>query len=223
MARRRTQIDFIMLGDKITIRVDYYKTSGQIAAFLSSLSLWQMTKLVIAIAGESGSGKSVTALCLKKSLEDSGRKVVVLHLDDYFILPPLTNHQARLENITAVGPQEVHLDLLQQHVDDFRKQEKYIERPIVDYRQNRFDNHPLILDKFDCLIVEGTYSFFLKNIDFRVFLDRTYIETKQQRDARGRDSQDPFVEKVLAIEHEIIRPAIALADMVLDKNYKLIY
>jgi uridine kinase len=211
-----------MLGDIINIRSEYYATSNDIVHYLKELQVWSKPRLAIAIAGESGSGKSVTAICLQHALAEHNRKALILHLDDYFKLPPRPNHDKRVESIDWVGPQEVRLDLLQRNVDEFKAGLKELVRPLINYKLNQIlaENIPLIA--YDCIIVEGTYSFLLENIDFNVFMDRTYLETKQQRDERGRDVQDDFVEKVLEIEHSIIRALRPKAQIIVDKSYQAI-
>src|SRR4051812_47258981 len=77
-------------------------------------------RLVIGIAGESGSGKSITATALAQVLRETGRPTVVLHQDDYFVRPPRANHEHRCADLSSVGPQEVDLARLAGHIADFR-------------------------------------------------------------------------------------------------------
>lgn len=211
-----------MLGDIIQIKQEYYTTAAHIAAHVEQLDFARREKMVIAVAGESGSGKSVTAVCLQELLNQSGQPALILHLDDYFVLPPATNHAQRVENIDQVGPSEVRLSLLQLHIDGFLAGVETLTKPIVNYKLNQILAETIITKPYSILIVEGTYSLMLNHIQFGIFMDRTYIETKPQRDARGRDVQDPFVEEVLAIEHDLIRPTRAKAQLIVDKNYNVI-
>ena len=50
-------------------------------------------EIVIAIGGESGSGKSSTALSLQNELSEKGLRCLTLHMDSYFKLPPKDNHR----------------------------------------------------------------------------------------------------------------------------------
>lgn len=211
-----------MLGDIIQIKQEYYTTAAHIAAHVDQHDFSRSEKIVIAIAGESGSGKSVTAVCLQELLNQSGKQALILHLDDYFVLPPATNHAQRVENIDQVGPAEVRMPLLQLHVDGFIAGVEAITKPVVNYKLNQILAETVITKPYSILIVEGTYSLMLNHIEFGIFMDRTYMETKAQRDARGRDVQDPFVEEVLAIEHDLIRPTRAKAQLIVDKNYNVI-
>ena len=46
---------------------------------------------MIGVAGESGSGKSVTATALVAALDAAGVRTAIIHQDDYFLRPPRTN------------------------------------------------------------------------------------------------------------------------------------
>lgn len=212
-----------MLGDKINIRPEYFATAKSIVQLLEETAVLEKPRPVVAVSGESGSGKSVTAVCMQKALSEAGRTALILHLDDYFRLPPLTNHEKRKEDISWVGPQEVHMTKLQQHVDAFHKKLAAIVRPVVVYRLNTILEETLALSGYDCLIVEGTYTFLLERLDALVFMDRTYLETKEQRASRGRDVQEDFVEEVLAIEHGIIRKGKSRAQIIVHIDYSVGY
>ena len=68
----------------------------------------------------------------------------------------------------------------------------------------------------DVLIVEGTYTTLLENVDLRTFINRTYHQTKKARLARARDPDVGFLERVLEIEHQEISQHKARADVVMD-------
>lgn len=177
---------------------------------------------VIGIAGESGSGKTVTALALVAALTARGVTVAVLHQDDYFVRPPRTNHEYRTQDIGAVGPQEVQLDLLASHIAAFREGRHGVEAPRVDYPANRFVTHHLDFADTDVLLVEGTYVLQLDTLDVRIFLEATHEETRQRRRERNRDIDAPVIDKILAIEHHIIAAQRARADVVIDRHFALV-
>ena len=64
------------------------------------------------------------------------------------------------------------------------------------------------------LLVEGTYVARLEPVDLRVFIDLDYRQTEQWRRLRARDPIDELTDRVLAIEHELIRPDLERADIV---------
>lgn len=209
-----------MTGDVINAEKRHYDTARSLLPLLEPL-LRRGGRAVLAVGGESGSGKSVTAVCLRDLLLEADLKTAILHLDDYFAYPPATNHRRRLEDIGRVGMQEVRMELLQAHVDAFRAGATLLKKPLSDYQADRITEEELDLSDTRILIVEGTYSPALQSLDCRIFLTRNYLETKAQRLLRGREKDDEFIERVLAVEHAIIAPFAAGADILIDKSYQV--
>jgi uridine kinase len=115
----------------------------------------------------------------------------------------------------------VNLALLQKHVDLFKDGVHQITIPVVDYINSCFENLELQLNKVDVLIIEGVYSFLLDGVNFGIFMERNYLQTKEIRKQRKREVYDAYVEQILEIEHSIIAPLIKKADMVIDTNYTI--
>lgn len=207
-----------MIKEEIEIKKEYAKLGAQICNTVLPLARLK-DKTVVAVCGESGSGKTVTAKSLKMQLRDNGVSSCILHLDSYFKLPPTDNHKQRLAGLEWVGAEEVNLELLQKHVDAFKEGADNIKVPVVDYINNCFEEIVLGLKHEDVLIIEGVYSFLLEGINFGIFMERNYLQTKENRQKRSREVYDSYVEQILEIEHKIIAPLIKKADMVIDVNY----
>ena len=75
---------------------------------------------------------------------------------------------------------------------------------------------------FPFLIIEGTYILDVDDFDFKIFIDRNYKDTYENRLNRNRDEKSDFVEQVLDIEHQIIKQYKNKADLVLGKDYQVI-
>jgi uridine kinase len=90
-----------------------------------------------------------------------------------------------------------------------------ISKPLVDYDRNHIQEVNLPVEGVKVVIVEGTYTTLLKNVDLRAFIDRDFRQTRKARVARSRDPLTDFIEKVLLIEHEIISGHRQLADLVI--------
>ena len=179
------------------------------------------SRTVIAIAGESGSGKSVTALCLARALGAVNLPADVLHQDDYFHRPPSTNHAHRVCDLRSVGPQEVDLAQLRAHVAAFRNGTTRVDTPRVDYAGDRFVRTVRDFSQRAILIVEGTYVLEHVHADIRIFLDATSDDTRDRRRDRARDVDAPIVEEVLAIEHPLIAAQARLADIRIDRQFRI--
>lgn len=194
-----------------------------IAALAANHALGERAlRTVIAIAGESGSGKSVTAVSLAHELSASGHATGVLHQDDYFILPPAANHAHRVADLGNVGPQEVDFDRLRAHVAAFRRGEDGVAAPRVDYGADRFDIQERDFHAVQVLVVDGTYVLANVDADIRIFLDATSDDTRDRRMARNRDIEAPIVDQVLAIEHPIIAAQRAVADIIIDRDFRIV-
>ena len=178
-------------------------------------------RLVIGIAGESGSGKSITATCLSRDLGPRGLRTSIIHQDNYFFRPPRTNHEHRLGDLTQVGPQEVDLDLIAAHIAAFRAGAAHVEGPQVDYPGNRFVKQTFDFSTCNVLIVEGTYVLDLTQVDVRIFLTATHEDTRDRRRERNRDIDAPVINDILAIEHRLIAPQRRRADIVIDRHFAI--
>ena len=209
-----------MIGDKIHIKEEYLHNARKIMDLLE-FDIRSVPAFVITIGGESGSGKSVTASCLKMVLDEANIPTLILHQDDYFHLPPKTNHRQRQKDVSHVGQSEVNLNLLQEHVNSFLQQAPEIKKPIVDYSANEILEETVSFQSIQCIIVEGTYVLELQNSAFKIFIERTYIDTLEKRKLRARDIMDDFGEKVLEIEHHIIREMRVHADLYIQKDYSI--
>lgn len=180
-------------------------------------------RTVVAVGGESGSGKSTTALALQAALSERSIRATVLHLDGYFHLPPNANQEARMQSLSWVGLQEVNMELLQSHVNAFRLGALQLEVPVVDYAQSSINVQCIDISESEVLIVEGTYALYLDRIDHGVFMPQTYRETRSVRQARTREVYDPFVEHVLDIEHHLVQKSAPRAKFRITSNYKVEY
>jgi uridine kinase len=168
-----------------------------------------MTRPVCAIAGESGAGKTTLARALVHRLEGA----LILHQDDYFHLPPTQTHARRQRDLGVVGPGEVDLGRLRDHIAAFRAGAPSIDAPVLAPGGDSFTARPTPLEAVCFLIVEGTYAMRLP-ADLRIFVSGTYRETLAARLARGRDPIDALTDRILAIEHDAIAPDRELADIV---------
>ena len=176
----------------------------------------------ITIGGESGCGKSTLSIAIKVVLQENGIKCKTIHMDDYFHLPPTSNHLQRLEDINHVGPQEVDLELLQGHIDSIIGGMKEIVKPLIHYKENDKRKELFEAHDLDVIIIEGTYVTLLKNINTKVFMLRNYIDTRENRLNRARDPIVPFIEDVLEVEHAIIKQHRSQADLLIDIDYNVL-
>lgn len=212
-----------MRGDAIIVEEHHRRAAAEIVPALVPKIRETAGRYTVTVAGESGSGKSETATAIADALAEEGIVSVIFQQDDYFHYPPKSNDRARRDDIAWVGPGEVRLGLLDEHLDAFRDGAASIDKPLVDYETDSVTAEDMPTAGARVAIAEGTYTSLLENVDVRVFIARNYEETRAHRRKRKRDAAelDPFIDEVLKIEHAIIAEHRALADIVINADYSV--
>jgi len=211
-----------MKGDRVRVEEHHVRVAEQVAALLHPRISGGSGRLVVTIAGESGSGKSETARALADRLQAHGVGAVVLGQDDYFVLPPRSNDARRRADPAWLGPHvEVNMDLLDANLRDAREGHAQIAKPLVDYDANSISQETVRMEGVRVVIAEGTYTSLLRHVDVRIFILRNQQDTLEHRRRRGRGTEagDPFIEQVLDMEHKIIAGHRGLADIVITRDY----
>ncbi len=213
-----------MRGDSIVVEEHHRKAASGIASFLLPLLEASSERHTVSIAGQSGSGKTETAVALSDALAEHHIACAILQQDDYFVHPPKTNDRTRRNDIDWVGPQEVKLALMDEHVRAFLDREHEIAKPLVDYESDTISSEIMTFGDTRVLITEGTYTTLLKHCKTHIFIDRTYLETREHREKRMRDASelDPFIDRVLEIEHGVISAHKPRAQIIVDADYNAI-
>jgi uridine kinase len=214
-----------MKGDIIIVEEHHKNVANTIVSQLIENVNIKATRYTIAVAGESGSGKSETARAIVDEFLKHGIKSVVLAQDDYFYLPPKSNDIKRKEDPEWLGPhKEVNFSILENNLKDAIKGENEISKPLIDYNENSVEEIKISLTGIKVVIAEGTYTSLLKNVDTRIFIARNRLDTLDHRKKRNRGNEihDSFTEEILITEHKIIAGHKYLADFVITKDYEVI-
>ena len=207
-----------MIGDKVNIKPKHTQAATAVLEMIGTVE----PGTTFTVAGQSGAGKSETAHELGRLLEEAGLKAFVFAQDDYFLYPPKTNHNRRVDDIQWVGTQEVNTALLGEHLEHFKNaRSRVLEKPLVVFDEDRITSEKVDLSPFNVAIAEGTYTTLLDNVDYKVFIARNYFDTLEDRKERGREKIDDFSEQIMKIEDAIISKHEALADFIIDKNFNV--
>jgi uridine kinase len=212
-----------MKGDSVIIEAHHESAAAAVVPVILPVLEQAGTRFTISVAGQSGSGKTETATAIAMALEPHGIKSVIFHQDDYFVHPPKTNDATRRADIDWVGTGEVHLDLMDEHLAAFLDGATSIEKPLVDYELDAILSEELEAGNARVALADGTYTTLLENVHCRIFIDRDYTDTRAHREKRKRDESelDPFIDRVLEIEHEIISAQRTRADIIVNKDYSI--
>ncbi len=204
---------------KSTIYESVLSTANQL---LQQIVLSKNKLQVLSVAGESGSGKTTMGKAIKQLLEEKGFSVLLLHQDDYFKLPPQKNHQARLANFDHIGTSEVKLDLIDEQIKSIKtKQSKTIQIPVMNWKTDSEEAVDVNVENINVVVVEGTYTTLLNEVETKIFITSTYQQTKKNRLERNREIVTDFIEKVLAKESAIIQSHAVKANFWIDENLQL--
>lgn len=211
-----------MKGDILKIKPHHTAAAQAVYALIRDDVKAAPGRFVVAVGGESGSGKSETAAELARLAAEGGAPALVLQQDDYFVLPPKANARKRREDFAWVGPGEVRLPLLDEHLARARDPAvDELEKPLSLFDEDELTVEVVSLAGVKLVVVEGTYTPSLDNVDRRVFIDRDYRATAASRAERGREGQDDFLERVLGREHEFIAPLKDRADVIINADFSV--
>jgi len=187
-------------------------------------------RLIVALGGESGAGKTEIAHCLGIALRRHQLRSAVLPGDVFFRLPPRANHEARLAADRAgdlaghIGPpREIDLEALARvlgQAADPRTQAIACPSDCRALSGRRYARVPLDLTGRQIVLVDLTYAMLLDVPALRIFLESDYLERceyiRRRNTARDPDQDFAFILKVLAIEHDQIHRTAPRAHLAVD-------
>ena len=211
-----------MLGDILLIQ-EKHKKAGE--AIIQKILKNRKDKYIVAISGESGSGKSELTHAIAKGLRKHGIFAKPLHVDNFYNTLPLERRQWRseqgIENV--VGFNEYLWDEINRVIKDF-KNGSLSGMPCVDLVTEQVDRLITDFSEVDMLIVDGLYAIKTENVDLRIFIDLSYLETKEKhtKDSRGKEVMDEVRWATLAQEHKMVQSLKPMADYFVNKEYQVV-
>lgn len=211
-----------MLGDILLITEKHRRAGAKIVEhILQNLK----PKMIIAISGESGSGKTELAHVIAKTMRSHGIFAKPIHTDNYYNTHPLERREWRSKNgiEKVVGYNEYLWDDIHKTIADF-KAGRGSEMPCVDLVTEQVDRLTTDFSTVDMLIVDGLYAIKADDIDIRVFIELTYLQTKEKhtKDARGKEVMDETRWATLGQEHKMVQSLKPLADLLVTMDYDVV-
>jgi uridine kinase len=211
-----------MLGDILLI-TDKHRAAAKMIA--DHILKNRKQRMIVAISGESGSGKTELAHAIAKLMRREGIFAKLLHTDNYYKTHPLERREWRtkhgIENV--VGYDEYQWDAIYKNLSDFRHGRKS-EMPCVDLVTEQVDKLTTNFSEVDMLIIDGLYAIKTESADLRVFIELTYLETKEKhtKDARGKEVMDETRWATLGQEHKMVQALRPLADLLVTKDFEVV-
>lgn len=208
-----------MLGDVLLITEKHQRAADTILEYIPKD---KNSKFIIAISGESGSGKTELAHVVAKKLKKLGIVAKPMHIDNYYKVLPLERTEWRKKHgvSEAVGLNEYDWDTIYRNIDDF-KNDRVSHMPCVDLVTEQVDELITNFKGIDMLIIDGLYAIKTENANLRVFITLTYHETKKAQVVRGKEPQNEFRMQVLEKEHQVVQSLRPMADLLVDNDYSV--
>ncbi|RLD47982.1 MAG: uridine kinase [Bacteroidetes bacterium] len=180
-------------------------------------------KFIVAISGESGSGKSELTHVIAKELRKHGLFAKPIHIDNFYNTLPLERTEWRIKNgiEKVVGMNEYKWDEINRVIDDFKNNRKS-SMPCVDLVTEKVDTLTTDFNGIDMLIIDGLYAINTEGVDLRVFIELTYHETKKAQKDRGKEPQNEYRMRVLEQEHKQVQSLKNKANLLVNMDYKVI-
>lgn len=180
-------------------------------------------KYIVAISGESGSGKSELTHVVAKEMRKHGIFAKPIHIDNFYNTIPLKRTEWRIthgiENV--VGLSEYKWDEIDRVVDDF-KNSRRSSMPCVDLVTEQVDTLTTDFQNVDMLIIDGLYAINTEHVDLAVYIELTYRETKKAQKDRGKEPQNEYRMRVLEQEHKAALSIKHKADLFVNMDYKVV-
>ena len=180
-------------------------------------------KYIIAISGESGSGKSELTHVIAKNLRKHGIFAKPIHIDNFYNTHPLERPQWRKKNgvENVVGLSEYRWDKINEVIDDFKNNRKST-MPCVDLVTEQVDELTTDFNGIEMLVIDGLYAINTEGVDMRVLIELTYHETKKAQASRGKEPDNPLRWAVLEQEHKAVQSIKDKANVRINKEYEVV-
>jgi uridine kinase len=161
-------------------------------------------KYIIAVSGESESGKSEISHVLGRLLRKKGIHTKILNMDSFYKIPPLDRRAWRQKHgVESIGYNEYDWKTIERVIKDFKSGSKS-EMPYADVISNQIDRLITDFKNIELLIINGLYSIKVKEADLKIFIEVSYTDTTNQQKLKDIEEMDEWRMKELEREHEVI-------------------
>ncbi|MEZ5000528.1 MAG: hypothetical protein R2744_05455 [Bacteroidales bacterium] len=213
-----------MLGDILIITDMHKEAAASIYEYIKAARKKKPRRYryIVGISGESGSGKSELSHALGKLMKADNIRVKVIHTDNYYKIQPLLREEwRRNKGMEKIGLNEYDWVKIHKTIRDFKESQECVI-PCVDLIPEQVDKLITDFSKVNLLVIDGLYAINAPDLDLRVFIDLTYHETKINQIMRMKEQMNDFRIKILEHEHRAVMSLRDKADLVVDKQYRVV-
>jgi len=208
-----------MLGDVLLIEEKHKLAAKAVVEHTQKMT---GDKIVIAVGGESGSGKTELGHEIAHLLKSQGTPAKVMHIDNYYKTSPQErNPWRKAHGVESIGYTEYDWEKINQNLAEFHNDAENVTLPCIDLLTDQEDLLTTSFKGLKYMVIEGLYAV-QAEADVRVFIDLTYHETKKAQLVRGKEKMDQWRAQVLEREHQVVRSLRPLADLIVDKDYQVV-
>ncbi len=208
-----------MLGDVLLITEKHKKAAQVIVAHLGKMT---GEKIVIAVGGESGSGKSELGHEIARLLKAQGTPAKIMHIDNYYKTSPQDrNPWRKAHGVESIGYTEYDWDAINRNLAEFSADADDVLMPCIDLLTDQEDQLRTSFKGLRYMVIEGLYAI-QAEADLRVFIDLTYHETKKAQLVRGKENMDQWRLQVLEQEHQVVQSLRPKANLLVTKGFDVI-
>lgn len=207
-----------MLGDVLLITEDHKKAASGILKYLDKIA---GEKVILAVGGESGSGKTEIAHEIARTLKTQCTPAKVMHIDNYYLTSPIERTPWRKEHgIESIGFTEYDWDTINRNLSEFHDDQDRVSMPCIDLLTDQEDQLITSFKGLKYLVIEGLFAI-QAAANLKVLIDLTYHETKKAQFERGKEPTNDFRWQVLQREHEVVQSLRPQADLLVNKDFSV--
>jgi len=151
-----------MLGDVLLIEEKHKKAAKAIVERVNAI---EGDKIVIAVGGESGSGKSELGHEIARLLKAQGAPAKVMHIDNYYKTSPQERNPWRQEHgVESIGYSEYNWDTINTNLAEFKADKGEVIMPCIDLLTDQEDLLKTSFKGLRYMVIEGLMRFKWKRI-----------------------------------------------------------
>jgi len=194
-----------MQGDKLIFQEQHYIKADTILPHISN-------KKIVAIGGESGTGKSEIAYLLRSKLAKQGVRSVVIHTDDYYKTSVADREKSR-KDTGVIGLAEMDWVRLLDPINGFLDKHFQVYIRVINKFTNSSEYRIVWVNNVDTVIVEGLYALNIEQADFKIHIVGDRNSTHAFRRVRAKEPLTEFRVEVLNAEGEAVQKLRSKANL----------